>query len=154
MDWNTCGWMWACVGGLTNLINDKLFSFNSFSFLQRHRRQSMNVVFFRCFRLGMQWQMVVEWMKNWCNLLYGVYVLSVYRMFCSMQCLQPVDPDVQKHRILKQYEQQQQAIKLCTLDNQQKIIHLFKHVNLMSFFLFVLFVLVCKYTSFTCKYLE
>lgn len=80
-------------------------------------------------------------------------VLRAHRMFYTMQCLQPVDPDVQKYRIFKEYEQRQQAIKLCTLDNQQRIIHLFKHVNFMCVFIgFLPFVLVlCKRIHFKCR---
>lgn len=56
---------------------------------------------------------------------------SIYfSVFRSMQCLQPVDPDEQKCAIQQQYEAKiQQAIKLFTMDVQQRSIHLFKHVN-------------------------
>lgn len=46
-----------------------------------------------------------------------------------MQCLQPVDPDAQKHQILEKYDTDlQRAIKLYSLDMQQKSNHLLKHV--------------------------
>lgn len=136
MNWRILVW----VRGLTNLINNKLFScfyIPHFPFTFDTIVCNQQMIYFLVIRKynGFRcWETAVEWMKNWCNLLCTFYKFWVYRMFCSMQCLQPVDPDVQKHRILKQHEQRQQAIKLYTLDNQQKIIHLFKHVNFAPFF--------------------
>lgn len=56
-----------------------------------------------------------------------------------MQCLQPADPDVQKHFIQKRYNLKiQLAIKLYTMDIKQRAIHLFKHVNVSIFYVVVL----------------
>lgn len=125
--------------------NNKLLLCHSCAFsLTPSRRQSMNDIpcFLFC-SLWFAWIAMVsmccgKWLSNeWkIDVICFVWHLCVrlYRMFCSMQCLQPVDPDVQKHRILGKYKQQQQAIKLSTTsDNQQRIIHLFKHVNSMYF---------------------
>lgn len=63
------------------------------------------------------------------------------RLFRRMQCLQPVDPDVQKAKIMIKYEHDsEQARKLFTLKIQQRTIHLLKHVN-YAFNVFILYFL-------------
>lgn len=60
-----------------------------------------------------------------------------------MQCLQPVDPDEQKERIMRKYEHEfQAASEKFTAAVQQKTVNLLKNVNLTIFqyaFLLTLF---------------
>lgn len=47
-----------------------------------------------------------------------------------MQCLQPVDPDEQRQRIIVKYEHDfHQATTSFSPNTQRKTIHLLKHVN-------------------------
>lgn len=71
-----------------------------------------------------------------------------------MQCLQPVDPDEQKAKIMIKYEHDfEQARKLFTLEIQQRTIHLLKHVNYaFNVFIFVFVVDVCFFFSFLSLY--
>lgn len=73
-----------------------------------------------------------RWNKKWKPIHFAnCFCLNfIFSTFRTMQCLQPVDPDIQKHFIQKQYNLKiQQAIKLFTMDIKQRAIHLFKHVN-------------------------
>lgn len=60
--------------------------------------------------------------------------LVEYRLYQYMQCLQPVDPDEQKERIMRKYEHEFQAasIKFTTVI-QRKTVNLLKNVNLIIF---------------------
>lgn len=76
---------------------------------------------------------LLQWMPMSNEWKIDVIYSLVYsdRIFRNMQCLQPVDPDAQKHQIRQHHELHlQQAIKLFSCDVQQRSYHLLKHVNL------------------------